>query len=76
MSSDEIRKDPTLQLLTSLPAPDVDRARAERMRLRCHRALERRQESPRRGAVEFAVVGVLCGAYLLDVLVRALSLIG
>ncbi len=76
MSSDEIRKDPTLQLLASLPAPDVDRARAERTRLRCHRALERRQKPPHRGAIEFGVVAVLCGAYLLDVLVRALSLIG
>lgn len=76
MSSDQFREDPMLRLLRTLPVSDVDRASADRIRLHCHRALERRQLSTPHRAVEFVVAGVLCGAYLVEVLLRAIALLG
>jgi hypothetical protein len=76
VSSDESREDPMLHLLKTLPVSDIDRASADRIRLHCHRALGRRRLSTPHRAVDFAVAGALCAAYLVEVLLRALALLG
>ncbi len=76
MSNDKYREDPMLYLLNTLSVPDVDRATTDRIRLRCHRALGRRRPSTSHRAIDFIIAGGLCGVYLVEVLVRALALLG
>lgn len=86
MGADDIRNDPMLMALKVLATPDVDGARAARIRDRYRRALRRRQWVDRVTSIsaiavsqrilEFALIATLCGVYLAEVLRRALSLLG
>jgi hypothetical protein len=72
--------DRILELLADLPEGQPDARRAERVKLRCHAALARRQRAPRRrrhGARfwEPAVAG-LAVAYLTEVVRQALRFYG
>jgi hypothetical protein len=75
---DDVRNDPVLQLLKTLPPADIDAARAAHIRHRCHGAL-RRQD--RRAAIdpgrvfEPAAVVAMCAIYLSEVARRALLLL-
>jgi hypothetical protein len=64
--------------LNRLPALDVDRGRADRIRDRCHRALERPAPWPTAPfgsrLVESALVVGVSGIYLADVVRRALAI--
>ena len=80
MGVDDIRNDTVLAALKMLPGHDVDRARAGRIRDRCHRSLRRRQRAGRamsaasQRVLEFVLIATLCGGYLVEVVHRALLL--
>ena len=56
-------------VLASLPRPNPDAVRSQRVRTRCHKKLTR---PPRRRTVEAAVVGSFCAVYLWALLLMAL----
>ena len=56
-------------VLASLPRPNPDGIRAQRVRARCHKKLI---GPPRRRTVEAAVVGSFCAVYLWALLLMAL----
>ena len=64
--------------LNRLRALDVDRGRADRIRERCHRALERPDSGPAASfdsrLVESALIVGVSGLYLAEVLRRALAI--
>jgi hypothetical protein len=78
--------DTLIRLLGELPAADPDRARSERVRLRCHARLVRQSERasasraparPSRTAPLWpSLIATLGIAYLADVIVQALGLYG
>jgi hypothetical protein len=73
--------DPLLRILADLPQPEPDRARAARVRARCHAALARSGQlraprpsgSPRLWETLLAVLG---GAYLIETVRQALLVFG
>jgi hypothetical protein len=74
--------DPILRNLHRLPQLEPDRARAERVRMRCRAAVARRDvaNAPRRGTftsrvIEPALVGGLCLIYLTAVILDVLRLL-
>ena len=83
---DDDRDDATQQALRRLPTFDMDRAAADRIRLRCHRVLARRGwrqrlaglvEAPLcRRVLEPTLVAALSGISLFEVVSRALRLSG
>jgi len=73
--------DPLFRMLASLPEAEPDRARAARVRTRCHAAIARGRprRSPRPGgALRFweAVVAGLGGVYLTETIRQVLHLYG
>lgn len=72
--------DPLLRMLANLPQAEPDRARAARVRMRCHAALARgqrrrarRSRGPRRTD---ALLSALGAAYLIETVRQALLLLG
>lgn len=83
MRTDEMMKDPVLQVLAGLPVREPDRRRVERTRARCRAAIERRMAKDlflERLATSFsrflqpALVAALCAVFLIEVARRALQL--
>jgi hypothetical protein len=72
---DDFQDDPTLQAMKRLFTPDVDRARAARIRERCHRAYRRRGWTRRPAVLEPVLVVGACAVYLSEVVTRALRLL-
>ncbi len=77
--------DPLLNVLSGLPRPDPDPARAARVRRRCHAAMARRREvRPLRAfagdlcrrVLAPALVAAGCAVYLAEVIRRAAALFG
>lgn len=75
MSMDDVRNGRLVHALRTLPGADADRARAERIRNRCHRALARRQPVAR-WPWGPAVASALGAMYLVEIVRRALGLFG
>lgn len=86
MSTDDFQNDATLRKLNGLSTFDVAKARADRIRARCHRALAGRgwqerlaglAEAPLyRRVLEPTLVAALGAIYLIEVVSRALRLSG
>ena len=84
MTDEELRLDQLTGALSILATHEPDREHAARIRARCHARLRRAEGSARvvhtpprptwRGALEPAIVGSLCAAYLFEVLSRAVEL--
>jgi hypothetical protein len=74
MTAEDVRNDVLLRPLTTLPIDDVETADAERIRRRCHAALRRNQSGLLRPLGP--VAAALSAVYLLEVVWRALSLLG
>jgi hypothetical protein len=72
--------DPLLRLLAHLPQAEPDRARAARVRMRCHAALVRGQQSraPRLRGRRFraTLLAGLGGVYLIETVRQALLVLG
>ncbi|HSL21017.1 MAG TPA: hypothetical protein VK886_05735 [Vicinamibacterales bacterium] len=73
--------DPLFRLLASLPAAEPDSARVDRVRARCHAALNGRRppRSPRPSGARLswqAFVASLGGAYLTETIRQVLRLYG
>lgn len=73
--------DPLLRLLESLPEAEPDRARAARVRRRCHATLARgrEREARRRNRGRFVVetlLASLAAAYLIETVRQAWILLG
>ena len=81
MTSDDLQEDPVFPLLGELRTWDVDAARAQRLRRRCHRVLEAQRTSTFRPRNNHArawpfvhvVAGAWCLLYLLLILRRAVD---
>lgn len=86
MLPDDDRRDAAEQVLSRLGTFDMDLAQVERVRARCHRALDRRgrwqrlavfAETPLyRGVLEPTLLAAVSGVYLFEVVSRALGLLG
>lgn len=85
MTTDDLRAEELAGNLERLTSHDVDRARADCIRERCHATLDRRRRrAPQtlsvglvlRRAVEPALVALLSAVYLTEVVRRALALYG
>jgi hypothetical protein len=84
MRTDEMSKDPVMGALAELPICEPDQRRAERMRARCHAAIERQLATDlllERAAISFsrwilepALVAILSAVFLIEVARRALQL--
>ena len=86
MTPDDLQDDPVFEALGELRVHDISRARAHRLRTRCHAALEHQtfprppQSTPESGAwsgtVAASVAGVWCVAYLFAILRGAAAIYG
>lgn len=71
--------DPLLRLLRDLPDAEPDRARADRVRARCHAVLKRNRRPPRanRGRrITETALACLGAIYLVETVRQALRLLG
>ena len=86
MTSDEIDNDPVFGAIATLRMRDVSRARADRLRGRCHVVFESQRRSRAcagtlsqmsfRRVVAPAVAGVWCIVYLAEIIRRAAEVYG
>jgi hypothetical protein len=85
MTSDEIDNDPVFGAIATLRMRDVSRARADRLRGRCHAVFESQRRSRARSGtlsqVSFRRVvapaaGVWCIVYLVEIIRRAAEVYG
>jgi hypothetical protein len=82
MMDDDLFDDPVLGALGELRVLDVGRARADRLRMRCHAALRsgasrarpRREAGPWRRAVGGGLAASWCAIYLFETIRRAAAI--
>ena len=84
MTSDDVRDDPVLAALSRLPAQDVDRRHAHRLRARCRAALAARtraadeaataDSAPWRLIAGSALLATWCVVYVIEIVRHAMAI--